>query len=137
MQIDFDVIKKITTVFLDSPEPFITLKELNFFNVEGEEENVLIFHLLLMVENRLISNRNLETGHPKAIGIHFAARGAAGAAIPIRLTQDGHDFAKALNQKPIFERLKQELTDAPFDLVKDISKTWLTKQIKDRLGLID
>lgn len=64
-------------------------------------------------------------------------RGFAGAAIPIRLTQDGHDFAEALNQKPILERLKQELTDAPFDLVKDISKTWLTKQIKDRLGLID
>ncbi|ELW8974011.1 TPA: DUF2513 domain-containing protein [Yersinia enterocolitica] len=137
MQIDFDVIKKITTVFLDSPEPFITLKELNFFDVEGEEENILVFHLLLMVENRLISNRNLETGDPRAIGIRFTNRGVTGTAPPIRLTQDGHDFAKALNQRPILERLKQELTDAPFDLVKDISKTWLTKQIKDRLGLTD
>lgn len=51
MQIDFDVIKKITTVFLDSPEPFITLKELNFLMLRERRKifSYSIFYLWLKI----------------------------------------------------------------------------------------
>ncbi|WP_373225874.1 DUF2513 domain-containing protein [Enterobacter cloacae complex sp. ESBL7] len=134
MRIDFDELNKILSVFLNSKEPFITLRDLDFFDVEGEEENKLVFHLLLLVENGLISNRHLQTGDPKHIGIIFSSRGVGGASIPIRLTQDGHDFANALNKKPILERLKQDFADAPFEMLKDVSKDLLTSFVKNKLG---
>lgn len=105
-----------------------------FFDVEGEEENKLVFHLLLLVENGLISNRQLQTGDPKHIGIIFSSRGVCGASVPIRLTQDGHDFANALNKKPILERLKQDFSEAPFDVAKDVGKGLLTKFLTNKLG---
>lgn len=135
MQIDFDEIKRILAVFIEAPAPFITLKDLDFFSVEGEVADKLIFHLLLLVENGLISNRKLETGNPEFIGLVFTNRSIGGRAIPIRLTQDGHDFASALNQQPILERVKKELAEAPFEVVKDVSKRWLGKLMKDKLGL--
>lgn len=135
MQIDFDEIKRILAVFIEAPTPFITLKDLDFFSVEGEDADKLVFHLLLLVENGLISNRKLETGNPECIGFVFTNRSIGGRAIPIRLTQDGHDFASALNQQPIFERVKKELAEAPFEVVKDVSKRWLGKLMKDKLGL--
>ncbi|ENZ3206736.1 DUF2513 domain-containing protein, partial [Salmonella enterica] len=62
-------------------------------------------------------------------------RGIGYRRVKIRLTQDGHDFANALNQRPVLERIKKELADAPFELVKDVSKQWLTQFIKNRIGL--
>ncbi len=135
MQIDFDEIKRILAVFIEAPAPFITLKDLDFFSVEGEAADKLVFHLLLLVENGLISNRKLETGNPEFIGLVLTNRSIGGRAIPIRLTQDGHDFASALNQQPILERVKKELAEAPFEVVKDVSKRWLGKLMKDKLGL--
>ncbi|EAV0552246.1 DUF2513 domain-containing protein [Salmonella enterica] len=135
MKINYDEFAKILNTFLESPDAFITLKELNFFEVEGAEEESLHFHLLLLIENGLICNRNLETGDPRLLGFVFTSRGIGGRAVPIMLTQAGHDFANALHQKPILERLKKEFTEAPFELVKDISKSLLTKLIKDRLDL--
>ncbi|WP_367672743.1 DUF2513 domain-containing protein [Serratia symbiotica] len=135
MQIDFDEIKRILAVFIEAPTPFITLKDLDFFSVEGEDADKLVFHLLLLVENGLISNCKLETGNPEFIGLVITNWNIGGGEIPIRLTQDGHDFASALNQQPIFERVKKELAEAPFEVVKDVSKRWLGKLMKDKLGL--
>ncbi|EEG3121732.1 DUF2513 domain-containing protein [Salmonella enterica subsp. enterica] len=135
MKIDFDELKRLLTVFLDSPGPFITPGDTGLTSVEGEQQDKLIFHMLLLVENGLISDSKLRTGDPQAIGLVYTSRGIGYRQVNIRLTQDGHDFANALNQQPVLERIKRELADAPFDLVKDVSKQWLTTFIKDKIGL--
>lgn len=135
MKIDYDELAKILDTFLESPQAFITLNDLGFFTTSDEQEEKLVFHLLLLIENGFISDRQLRTGNPEYIGLYFSISGVSGGAIPIRLTKDGHDFASALHQKPILEKLKKEFTDAPFDMVKDISKSLLTKFIKNRLDV--
>ncbi|MBQ0956947.1 DUF2513 domain-containing protein [Serratia symbiotica] len=136
MKIDYEEIKEIMSVFLKKPEPFITIKDLNFFDIGGEEEKKLIFHLLLLIEDGLISDLQLKTGDPEYIGIRFLSSGKALCGeIPIRLTIDGHNFAKALNEKPILERIKKDLTNAPFGFVKEVSKKWLIKQLATKLDL--
>ncbi|AIJ09281.1 DUF2513 domain-containing protein [Edwardsiella anguillarum] len=136
MRIDYDEMKKILNIFLDSPHAFITLKDTGILEVNDEQEEILLFTLLLMVENGLISNDELETGSPSCIGIHMTnSTPRVNSARKIRLTQNGHDFASALAQKPILERIKKEFADAPFDVVKDVSKSMLAKFFKDKLGL--
>lgn len=135
MKIDFDELKRQLSLFLDSPEAFITLDDLGYDTAEGEREQRLLFHTLLLVENRLISDSKLRIGDPACVGFVYSSRGIGYRNVKIRLTQDGHDFAKALYQKPVLERIKKELADAPFELVKDVSKQWLTKVIKERIGI--
>lgn len=77
MKINYDEFAKILDTFLESPGAFITLKDLNFFEVKGAEEESLHFHLLLLIENGLICNRNLETGDPRLLGFVFTSRGLA------------------------------------------------------------
>lgn len=133
MKIDYDELARILEVFLDSNDAFITLSDIGI-NTSHDEQK-LIFHLLLLTENGLISNRNLETGSPKCIGLIPTTKGFVWNAIPIRLTQTGHDFANALHKKPILERIKNEFADAPFDVVKDISKSLLAQFFKNKLGM--
>jgi hypothetical protein len=135
MRIDFDNLRTILSTFLDSPASYITIKNLGFYDLEGADRDKLAFHLLLLVENRLISDLDLNTGHPEYIGLVYAHGRLSGGEVPIRLTQDGHDFAKVLNEKPVLERIKKDLTDAPFDLVKEIGKKWLTQLIEQKLGI--
>ena len=135
MRINLDEFQKILKVFLDSDCTNITLRELGINELTESNEETFIFHMLLLVENGLLSNSNLETGTPACVGLIPTRHGYDWVKVPIRLTQDGHDFANALNQKPILERLKKEFTDAPFDMVKDVSKSLLTKLIKNRLDI--
>lgn len=99
MKINYDEFAKILNTFLESPDAFITLKELNFFEVEGAEEESLHFHLLLLIENGLICNRNLETGDPRLLGFVFTSRGIGGRAVPIMLTQAESRFCKRTSSK--------------------------------------
>lgn len=135
MKIDFDEINNILSTFIDADTPFITLRDLGFFTKEGVELDSLIFHLSLLVETRLISNRRLETGSLEHIGVVFHSAGMGGRTIPIRLTMEGHNFAKSLGQKPILEKIKKELSDAPFELIKRTAGQWAEKLLKDKLGL--
>jgi hypothetical protein len=134
MQIDYDELKKMLDTFIEAEGPFITLGIMGFPEDEGKEKDKFLFHLLLLIENELISNAKLVTGDPEKLGLSYRNRRIATWVTPIRLTQSGHDLAKAFHQKPILEKIKKELADAPFDLVKDISKQWLTKFVKDKLG---
>ncbi|SMG62043.1 DUF2513 domain-containing protein [Cedecea sp. NFIX57] len=114
MKIDFDELKRMLDKFLEAEGPFITLSQMGFPEESGEEEDKFLFHLLLLVDNRLISNAKLETGDPAAIGLVYTMSRRIGIRnVPIRLTQSGHDFAKALHQPPVLERIKKELAEAP------------------------
>ncbi|EEW4972708.1 DUF2513 domain-containing protein, partial [Escherichia coli] len=35
----------------------------------------------------------------------------------------------------ILERIKKEFTDAPFDLIKEVTKSMLTRFVKERIGI--
>ncbi|EMN0195565.1 DUF2513 domain-containing protein [Citrobacter freundii] len=136
MQVELDEIKRMLNTFLEAPGPFITIKDLGFVDEEDQEKlDKSIGHFLLIVENGLISNMNLITGDAKAVGLHMTPRNFGYTSVPIRLTQTGHDFINMLNQKPVFERLKEEAKEAPFSLLQKVGAALTEKILKEKLGL--
>lgn len=135
MRIDFDEIKEILSVFLEADTACITLQKLGFPYDDWDKDERFLFHFSLLVESGFISNRNLQVDSLEGLGVVFHSAGFGCRAYPIRLTMAGHDFAKALNQKPVLERVKKELADAPFEVVKKASSQWFSKLLEDKLGL--
>lgn len=132
--------KRLLNIFIDAPQPYITVAELGVNEASNQELDKLIAHILLMVENGFISSLKLETGFD-AMGLrlsHMSTGPKWGvAAKPIRLTQAGHDFAAVLNQRPVFERLKEEAQEAPVALLRKIGNALTEKFLKEKLGLGD
>lgn len=136
MKPNYDTIKNLLDVFLKSERTFITIDDLVSGSDTGIIDESFLFHFLLIVENGLISNKNLICSSPEAVGLTFGLNGhIMTSQVPIRLTQSGLDFANALNQKPVLERVKKELADAPFEFVKTAAGKILSKILSDRLGL--
>ncbi|MGR3042708.1 hypothetical protein ABMY36_22455 [Vibrio vulnificus] len=54
----------------------------------------------------------------------------------IRLTQKGHDFASALSNKEVLEKLKAELTNAPFRVLFDGSQKLLEHYLTKKLDAL-
>lgn len=135
MKIDFDEIKRILSVFIEAKTAYITLNDLGFPDEDWDKEEFFLFHFSLLAESGFISNQNLQADSLEALGFVFHSHGTGGSNLPIRLTMEGHDFAKALNQKPVLERIKNELSDAPFGVVKKIAGQLVSKLLEDKLGV--
>ncbi|MFS6935280.1 DUF2513 domain-containing protein [Klebsiella oxytoca] len=136
MKTNYDTIKKLLDVFLKSERTFITIDDLIADSVTGIIDEDFLFHFLLIVENGLVSDKNLICNSPDAVGLTFGLNGHIMTnKIPIRLTQNGLDFANALAQKPVLERVKKELADAPFEFVKTAAGKIFSKILSERLGI--
>ncbi|WP_217517433.1 DUF2513 domain-containing protein [Vibrio metschnikovii] len=141
MKIDLDYLSKILKVFLDSANAHVNINDISSAGiaVKSETENYkldekFLFHFQILVENRLISNRELVTGSLQPLGIHFGAAGHVNLNFAdLRLTQCGHDFASALNNKEVLQKLKSELKDAPFKTVFEGSQKLLQHFFKKKL----
>jgi len=141
MKIDIDYIAKILDVFIKADTSHISIPDLesNGINLCHEEapkkiNEKFLFHIQLMVENGLVSNQDLYFNGLKSIGIIMGGGGGVNlTGVPIRLTQQGHDFAKALNNKDVLLKLKDELKDAPFKVIFDGSQKLLTHFLKKKL----
>jgi len=138
MRIEIDYLAKILDIFLDSDTAHIAITDfprlgVEILNNEGLDEKFL-FHLQLAIENGLISNRDMYVYGLKSVGITLGTMGGVTlTSIPIRLTQKGHDFANALQNKEVLLKLKSELKDAPFKTIFDGSQKLLEHFLKKKL----
>lgn len=136
MKPDYDIIKKLLGAFLKSERTFLTIDDIIACTDSGIIDERFLFHFLLIVENGLISNKNLTCSSPRDAGLSFGINGnVIKCQVPIRLTQSGIDFANALNQKPVLERIKKELADAPFTFVKTAAGKIFSKILSEKLGI--
>lgn len=138
---NIDYTAKLLDVFLNSNNAHISIQDIQnsgitIFGHSGLDKEFL-FHLQLALENGLISNRDLQVGGLKSVGIHIAGGGGVTlTSIPIRLTQRGHDFAKSLQNKEILLKLKTELKDAPFKTIFDGSQKLLEHYFTKKLDAL-
>lgn len=141
MQIDLDYMRKMLKPFLESEDAYITAEDWEKAGITtwstsktNKLDDKFIFHVSLLVENGFISNPNLESSL-SAIGIKIAYRGDIYTYPSMRLTQQGHDFAKLLNQSEILERLKQNFKEYPlkvlFEAGKELSTALMKKKLKE------
>ncbi|WP_273818079.1 DUF2513 domain-containing protein [Providencia rettgeri] len=136
MKPNYDIIKELLGIFLKSDRTFLTIDDLIACTDSGVIDENFIFHFLLIVENGLISNKNLTCCSPGDVGLSFDFNGnIIKRQLPIRITQNGIDFANALNQKPVLERIKNELSDAPFAFVKTVASKLFSKILSEKLGI--
>jgi hypothetical protein len=121
MIIDLQYISKLLNVFIESDKAHISILDLNLAGIDSGETLVCekyIFHMQILLDNKLISDENGNSDGLKTIGVSLNGNKTYRRLITnIRLTQDGHDFAKALGNREILDKLKTELKDAPFKAI--------------------
>jgi len=91
--------------------------------VPGYDEAQIEYHLSLMRENGLINC----PGSQPSLGIMFAG-----------LTWEGHDFLDSVRDPAVWTKTKQGALAAggfTADLLKDLAKGFIKKQIEDRTGI--
>lgn len=139
MRVDLDYFAKLLGVFLSSNNAHINLKDFENSGIEvlsdsKEYNEQFVFHMQLAIDSNLIGVRDGYVSGIQEIGLAESLDGKAyPALIPIRLTQAGHDFASALNNKEVLIRLKNEFKDAPFKVVFEGGQKLLQHIMKKKL----
>lgn len=133
MRIDYDYLKHMLNIMLDTTAPTISSRD---FNLSTEEESKYIFHLRLLRDNKLIEGLNNE---PDNIGIveYWGGEEAGVNELSYRLTMAGHDFASNLNKPEVWDSMKTKLKDEGFSAVVDIAKELALSYAKNKFGLND
>lgn len=129
--------REFLNVMQDHEEPYIGLIDVVKQIGSGSTDHDFVFHYSLIVENGLVSRKDLSQGTLNEMGASFTLDGTVGFGnLQIRLTQSGHDFACALKNKEVLNKLKTELKDAPFKTIFDGSQKLLQHFFKKKLDKI-
>ena len=140
MNIDFEYVSKILNVFINSDKAHLSIVDLNNAGIDSGDPTIdqsFIFHMQILLDNNLISDQNGESCGLQTIGVGLNGNNTYRRLITnIRLTQNGHDFAKALNNKEVLLKIKSELKDAPFKAIFDGSQKMLTHFLKKKLEAV-
>ncbi|AYV19835.1 DUF2513 domain-containing protein [Vibrio mediterranei] len=139
MRIDLDYMKALLVPFLESENAHITAQDWESAGItikeQGKMNEKFLFHLTLLVENGLISNDALESYDLESVGVISYLSGEKAMAIrPLRLTQNGHDFATILENSEALQRLKSDFKNMTFDVIFDTGKTLMSAFAKKKLN---
>lgn len=130
---NLEYMKGMLEVFLMAKTPFISTKDLADagFSICSNEG---MFHYLLLIEQGYISNKDLVTDDITKLG-YLRHRGLLiDMGTDVRLSAQGQEFAQALNEPKVFERLKS-MSDAPLSTIKDIGLELTKAYLKKKFGL--
>jgi len=143
VRIDLEYISSILDVFLESSKAHIAVTDLKEagINIDGEGDSFcesFLFHMQIAVDNELIGLMSGPAYTLKDLGIIQRRNKGIYLDNPMRLTQTGHEFASALNNKEILSKLKSELKDAPFKVIFEGGQKLLQHAMKKKLdGLLN
>jgi len=99
-----------------------------------EDSNEFVFHFRLLVENGLISRHDMISSPISSLGLHYSSPSDITIFdAQLRLTQQGHDFAKALNNREVLAKLKDGFKEAPFKVIFDGSQQLPTHFFKKKI----
>lgn len=135
MRKDINYIKGMLKVFLDSETPLVSIDALR---VAGYDVNtdVGIFHYMLLIEQGFISDVNLSYSSLESLGLIQTLDGMEVYDADIRLTASGMEFASTLENKDIFDKLK-DFSNEPISVIKDIGVELSKAYLKKKFGLGD
>lgn len=122
MRIDYDYLKQILDICLDSELPTVDWN--SFKALTSEDEHKFVFHLEIMADKYLIES----CLKGDSMGIERDYDGYGICVIPWRLTADGHDFASSLTKPGVLTTLKERFKNEGLSVVIDIAKSIASKQ---------
>jgi hypothetical protein len=130
MILDLEYTSKLLQSFESAETPFITFSDFDVPLNDGK----FYFHYLNLIENDLITDINLSARNMGIcrcdLGVSFTE------GIDIRISQKGHDFSYALNNKNVMKQLVNEFKGAPFKSLLDISQKLLVHYLKKKVDEI-
>ena len=141
MRIDLEYVKELLEIFLESDLPTVDLKSFPFLDLRNdgdESQHKFVFHMEILHDQDLI-----EAAIPTpsgGIGINRLSGGGfyTFAVIPLRLTAAGHDFAAALDEPGVLEKLMRDFKDdgptAVVSAAGSILKKIVEKKLTDLAG---
>jgi len=139
MRVDLEYLASMLDVFLAANTAYINLSDLENAGIElsGSGDSfceMFIFHMEIAIDQQLIGCQKGAVHNLKDIGVRLGhGGGSVRTDPPIRLTQKGHDFASALNNREVLAKLKSEFKDAPFKSIFDGSQNLLQHYMKKKL----
>ena len=127
MKVDIEYFSKLLDVFIDAETAHIYVDDIQKAGIdvisEDDFNQKFLFHIQLALDKNIIGARYDAVETIEDIGLEEYAGGSVGIVpIPIRLTQDGHDFATALQHKEVISKIKSEFKEYPFSVIFDGSK---------------
>ncbi|WP_313383156.1 hypothetical protein [Pantoea sp.] len=133
MRTDLDYLKGMLEVFIESEMPFVDTKHLETegFDISSEKG---YFHYMMLIEKGYVSTVDLHLYDPRKLGLLFSSNSISNWPTNVRLTSDGYDFATALHDKSVFEKLKG-ISDQPISVLKDVGIELLKSYTKKKFGL--
>ena len=137
MKPNIEYIAKVLNKFEECEKPQLGFVELWNSFVEGDESNEFVFHFRLMVENGLINRQDMVSVPINSLGLHYSSPSDITIFdAQLRLTQNGHDFARALNNKEVLTKLKDGFKEAPFKMLFEGSQQLLTHFFKKKIDAL-
>ncbi|MCM6031676.1 hypothetical protein M4D03_23565 [Klebsiella pneumoniae] len=130
---DLDYIKGMLGVFLAAKTPFISTKELASAGYAIDSRKGM-FHYLLLIEQGYISNKDLITNDIGKLGYIKVHGQLIDMGTDVRLSSQGQEFAQALSEPTVFEKLKS-MSDAPMSTIKDVGLELTKAYLKKKFGL--
>ncbi|MGI8487157.1 DUF2513 domain-containing protein [Pectobacterium sp. S5] len=134
MKIDHEYLKGLLEAFEASGQPQTDVNELQQAGYDCNT-NTFLFHMRLLDDRNLIARTDGEYG----FGFFESVDGGGSwAALPLRLTANGHDFLEAIRNKEVWNTVKTGFKDASIGTIVDVSKRlfdgYLQKKIDGILG---
>ncbi len=131
MRIDHDYIKRMIEIILNHPGPTFTIEAFDNGGLSYQTPD-FEFHMKLFDDQGLIEQDDGDSG----FGLFKGADGRASwSVLPLRLTSRGHDFAEAISEKSVWEKVKKELPGAAMSSLVTVSVGLAQAYAKQRLGL--
>lgn len=117
MKPDPEYTKKLLEAFEDSPDPTTDIDELQTRGLDYLTPE-FYFHLRLLNDSGFVKRDDDEPG----IGVTQSLDGHySWAAIPLRLTADGHTFAEAMRSHTGFQAVRNSLVKSSLNIMRDIA----------------
>ena len=132
MKIEIDYIKKLLTKAQDSEKAIFTIFDLVDDRNEVDTET-FVFHLKILADQDIIVSDNDNSSN---IGDSRLGKGALTWDLKnLRLTNKGHDFIVALQNKTVWNKLKKDVKSKSLSAIESTAKSLLTKIIEQSLNL--
>lgn len=132
MKPDVDYLRKLLLAFRDAPEPTTNIDELKSAGLDYSRDIQFEFHLRLLVDDRYIENDDgsRDIGHQRGVDGRLSW-----GAVPLRLTSSGHEFAAALCDQTVFEKVKGKLLPASVSTIRAVAEAFLKAEVTRHIGL--
>jgi hypothetical protein len=132
MKPEADYLKKLLQAFRDAPEPTTNIQELKAAGLDYNHDPQFEFHLRLLVDDQYVENDD----GSRDIGFQRGVDGRLSwGAVPLRLTSSGHEFAAALCDQTVFEKVKGKLFPLSVSTIRAVAVAILKAEITKRTGL--